>query len=293
MEDFEPKKRKRQKKKDLDDDEMDIEDENELTMEPKEIHEEVNVEFIFSNIVEENFQSIRSLLQPLFAFEDINPSDLFDLLIFQHEDVGTTIKSENEVFGVFSYIPLTYYKNLPNHNKFVDKFYLYLRTKIESHLKDDEKKKIALDIIGNDCNNLGMLINERAVNMPQETIPPALGLITKEIRECREIDGYDKRYEFDYLVIVSRFVKILDKNTKGKKPILGIEYKDDKAFYKFETPHFINQSVVSFDYKIPYKEKNMEYLENQNEPKYMNILIIKAKDYFTILKNKFNCEIEL
>ena len=36
----------------------------------------------------------------------------------------------------------------------------------------------------------------------------------------------------------------------------------------------------SIEYKIPYKEKNMDVLENSNQPQYAKILFIKAKDYF-------------
>jgi hypothetical protein len=35
----------------------------------------------------------------------------------------------------------------------------------------------------------------------------------------------------------------------------------------------------------------MGILENQNEPQYINILIIKSEDYFSILKNILGCEI--
>ena len=35
----------------------------------------------------------------------------------------------------------------------------------------------------------------------------------------------------------------------------------------------------------------MGILENQNEPQYVNILIIKSDDYFSILKNILGCKI--
>ena len=131
------KKRKRQKNKNEDDDDMDIDDNEEITMEAGPTSEIINADFTLSNIVEDNFQSVRSLMKPLFEFEDINPSDIFDVLLFQHEDVGTTLKLNDEVFGVFSYIPLSYYKTLKAHNKFIDKFYTYMISKFEKFAKNE------------------------------------------------------------------------------------------------------------------------------------------------------------
>ena len=285
------KKRKRQKNKNDDDDDMDIDDNDEITMEAGPTSEIINADLTLSNIVEENFQAVRSLMKPLFEFEDINPSDIFDVLLFQHEDVGTTLKINDEVFGVFSYIPLTYYKTLKDHNKFIDKFYTYLISKFEKFAKNEEEKKTALDII-HGKSNLGLLINERVFNLPEQAIPPSFGQITKEICECRPFEGYDQRYEFEYLVVVSKFVKILAKDTKGKKRNLGSDHDDSVAYYKFETPLFLQKAIASAEYKIPYKEKNLEYLENPNEPQYINILLIKASDYFDVLEKKLGIDLK-
>ena len=38
--------------------------------------------------------------------------------------------------------------------------------------------------------------------------------------------------------------------------------------------------------------KNLEYLENPNEPQYINILIIKASDYFDVLEKKLGIDLK-
>ena len=300
---MENKKRKRTNKKnnkrdDSDNDDMDIDDEEQIGLEAMPNSELVNVEFTFSNIVEENFESIRNLIKPLFEYEDINPSDLFDVMLSQHEDVGTTIKSENDVFAVYSYVPLSFYKKQPQHNRFIDKFYSLIKLKLKENtvLTDDLKQKV-ISIIDNNKLNVGLVVNERAFNMPQETVPPAFELITKEIGECKEFDEYDKRYDFDYVIVMSKFVKIIqDESKKRSKKIQKVDTalvqgRDSVAYYKFEMPLFIKESEVSFEYKIPYNMKNMEYLENKNEPQYVSIAILKAQNYFRILKNELHCDI--
>ena len=106
------------------------------------------------------------------------------------------------------------------------------------------------------------------MNLPEETIPPAYNLICKEINECKECEDYNNQYEFNYFIMISKFVKII----QGKK--------NEEAYYKFEHPHFIKKSFCSMEYKIPYQENDMGILENQNEPQYINILIIKVSGLF-------------
>ena len=88
--------------------------------------------------------------------------------------------------------------------------------------------------------NLGLIISERVVNLPEETIPPALGLSTKEINECREVEekDYDKRFDFDYLILISKFVKIIDETRKDNKKIKKDENikQSNEAYYKVEMP---------------------------------------------------------
>ena len=271
------KKRKRKENKN---ENMDIDENDLITMEVNDKEKEIiNIEFIFSNILEENFQEMKVLLKPNYEFEDIYIGDLVNLLIKNNHDVGTTIKGDENIFGLFSYIPLSYYLSQNNHDKIIDKYFSFLNKKINECLKNENEKKNILNLINDKKNNFGLVINERVINLPEETISPAYNLICKEINECKECEDYNNQYEFNYLIMISKFVKII----QGKK--------NEEAYYKFEHPHFIKKSFCSMEYKIPYQENDMGILENQNEPQYINILIIKAQDYFSILKNILGCEI--
>ena len=287
------KSKKRQREKD--DDDMDIEnEEDEFNLENKIDEEIENVEFNFSNILEADYQSLKSLLQPNFQFENINVGDLADLLISQHEDVGTTIRADGQIFGLFSYVPLSSNLAKKKHSPFIDDFYKYI--KIKSNKADDINKKKILEIIEDKNLNLGLIISERIVNLPEETIPPALGLATKEINECREVEekDYDKRFDFDYLILITKFVKIIGETRKDNKKLK----KDDKqmenneAYYKFEAPLFLKKAAATIEYKIPYKEKNLDILENSNQPQYIKILFIKAREYYDTIQEKLGCKFE-
>ena len=284
------KKRQRDK-----DDEMEVEEEEDaFDLENKMDDEIENVEFNFSYILENDYHSLKSLLQPNFMFENINVGQLADLLIAQHEDVGTTIRADDQIFGLFSYVPLSSNLAKKNHSSFIDEFYNFLKLKCKN--ADEANKNKILDIIGDKNTNLGLIISERIVNLPEETIPPALGLATKEINECREVEekDYDKRFDFDYLILISKFVKIIGESNKKNKKVKKDEALNgnNEAYYKFETPLFFKKAVASIEYKIPYKEKNMDVLENSNQPQYVKILFIKAKDYFDIIQKELGSKFE-
>ena len=287
-------KKSKNKKRQREDDDMDMEEEEDgFDLENKIDDEIENVEFNFSNILESDYHSLNSLLQPNFQFEKINVGNLSDFLISQHEDVGTTIRAGDLVFGVFSYVSLTHNLQKKEHSPFFDDFFNFLKLKLNS---TDEKNKSKIMEILQKNFNLGLIISERVVNLPEETVPPALGLATKEINECREVEenSYDKRFDFDYLILISKFVKITEETRKDNKKMKKDEYikESNEAYYKFEMPLLLGKAEASIEYKIPYKEKNMDILENSKQPQFVKIIFIKANDYFDIIQKKLGCKFE-
>jgi len=287
-------KKSKNKKRQREDDDMDMEEEEDgFDLENKIDDEIENVEFNFSNILESDYHSLNSLLQPNFQFEKINVGNLSDFLISQHEDVGTTIRAGDLVFGVFSYVSLTHNLKKKEHSPFFDDFLNFLKLKLNS--ADEKNKSKIMEILQKNFN-LGLIISERVVNLPEETVPPALGLATKEINECREVEenSYDKRFDFDYLILISKFVKITEETRKDNKKMKKDEYikESNEAYYKFEMPLLLGKAEASIEYKIPYKEKNMDILENSKQPQFVKIIFIKANDYFDIIQKKLGCKFE-
>ena len=135
-----------------------------------------NCVFVFSCILPEYFLMIKNLLLPNFISEDISLNGLTDLVICMREDIGTTIKvendDENKIFGVFTLIPFPFYKENPVVIQMVN----MLQNKIVN-LNMNNKNNI-LNAIKN--KKIGMLINERFVNLSEELIPPALNFVINE-----------------------------------------------------------------------------------------------------------------
>ena len=303
------KKRQRNFKNNEDnysDDEEDIDNNKEKDL--------FNCVFVFSCILPEYFLMIKNLLLPNFISEDISLNGLTDLVICMREDIGTTIKvendDENKIFGVFTLIPFPFYKENPVVIQMVN----MLQNKIVN-LNMNNKNNI-LNAIKN--KKIGMLINERFVNLSEELIPPALNFVINEMNECIEISN-DKnnknitnkeknKYNLDYIIIYSRYVikenkndinknynnekmkieddekyinLVIKDNNKNKKPKL--DKSNQIVYYKYEIEDFLKKADYSFDYKLTggiYDSSCIYINQNNNEQQYMKIILIKFQKFY-------------
>jgi hypothetical protein len=306
------KKRQRNFKnneKNYSDDEEDIDNNKEKDL--------FNCVFVFSCILPEYFLMIKNLLLPNFISEDISLNGLTDLVICMREDIGTTIKvendDENKIFGVFTLIPFPFYKENPVVIQMVN----MLQNKIVN-LNMNNKNNI-LNAIKN--KKIGMLINERFVNLSEELIPPALNFVINEMNECIEISN-DKnnknitnkeknKYNLDYIIIYSRYVikenkndinknynteqmqieddekyinLVIKDNNKNKKPKL--DKSNQIVYYKYEIEDFLKKADYSFDYKLTggiYDSSCIYINQNNNEQQYMKIILIKFQKFYEVI----------
>ena len=73
------------------------------------------------------------------------------------------------------------------------------------HATDDESRKIVKTVLDNDA--LGLLINERFVNIPAQISVPLLeNLITEMDRACRR----NLPFKFNYLILICKLYKLAD-----------------------------------------------------------------------------------
>ena len=253
--------------------------------------EEVQVEFLFSEMRENYFHNIKTFVNALLDFDVFNTSEISDVIINQVE-VGNIIKvgleDDNEseitvynnpnveVYGVFTILNMNYYKN----KSFVTKIKEFVLSKAKANCKNEDEVKKINQMLEN--SKLGLIVNERAINLPVELIPPLLNLTLQDIEKFKQENKNDSKYDFDILLNISKFV-ICEQRKTEKKPKLD-KKSEDIVYYKFEDEEIINKSIVNFSYKIPYAQKDLEILENKNEPQYKNIAFIMYKDLIDINK---------
>jgi hypothetical protein len=272
-----------------------------------------NCVFIFSCILPEYFLMIKNIILPNFILENVSLNGLTDLIICMREDIGTTLKvendDENKIFGVFTLIPFPFYKTNPVVSQLLNMF----KSKIQN-IEDNNSKITLINILSN--KRLGLLINERFLNLPEPLIAPSLNFIINEMNECIDIanDKNNKniskeernKYNLDYIIIYSRYV-IKDKNFNEDNEkckyddsnninlvIKGnlnkkqkVDLKDEKIYYKYETECFLQKADYNFDYKLTggiYDSASIYIDQNNHENQYMKVILITINKFLEVIQ---------
>lgn len=126
----------------------------------KEKEKEIIVDFDFYDSNEFDFHSVKSFIDKLFIFskQSLPSSALADLII---SDVTTTVKTDGEESDALGFITLLDPSEGDNDEEGIISTFIkaILKTAPDSKLVDKKKK-------------IGLLLNERIINMPNETSLP-------------------------------------------------------------------------------------------------------------------------
>lgn len=156
----------------------------------------VQVDFDFFSPASIDFHGLKSLLSQTYNFlPDLNVSDFADLIINNNE-LGTTVKCDGE--GSDPYALLTC---LGMANGDVCKVLKPFVSGMMSRLgkkggKFHDKLKELLD-----SDKLGLLINERLINMPPQIAPPMYKMLLEEM------EGAESMKNIDYVLYLARVYK--------------------------------------------------------------------------------------
>ncbi|KAJ9588684.1 hypothetical protein L9F63_018016, partial [Diploptera punctata] len=250
--------------------------------------EKIQVEFEGRNPTDEDFHGIKQLLQQLFLKAHINLSELADIIIGQNY-VGSVVKQSevegddsdeeddnvNDVFGITSVVNLTEKQNL----ECVQQLRCLLLELCSEHATDQANTLIR-SILGDDSQSIGLLINERIVNIPAQISVPLLESLSKEMkRACEKKMPYD----FTYLVIICKLYKSEKKQSKKKKKKQQQKQGNDEPEILWSNPEeeLIDQEA---DCRFEFCVKNDsdtglagQWMEDDAEMSpYRRVLLIKA-----------------
>lgn len=65
--------------------------------------------------------------------------------------------------------------------------------------------------------------------------------------------------------------------------------QDSYLYYKYDDEYFLREAEQKVIYKVPLKEKELDNIENKNEPIYKAIMIISAEKFYKVI-NFLNSE---
>lgn len=187
-------------------------------------NEQIQVEFEGRIPVDSDFHGIKQLLQQVFLKAHINLSDLTDLIIKQNY-VGSVIKQcddnpdsdeeeedmnvDDDVYGVTTVVNLTEKKSM----ECVSQLRNLLKDLCSKHGDDRSVAKIT-QLLNDENNSLGLLINERFVNIPPQIAVPLLMNLRKEIEKAK---SRKMPFDFQYFVMICKLYKMDHMKKKSKK----------------------------------------------------------------------------
>lgn len=202
----------------VDEEENDSQDDEEMG-EDEELGEndrEIQVEFAGQSPAPEDFHGIKALMYQLFLKAHINLSSLTKLIIEQSyigsilqqcvdeddpdnsDDEGAAV---DEVFGITSVINLTHHKDVECVKE------------VKKYLLDKTQKKLA-GLFEDSSNQVGLLFNERFINIPPQVSVPLLENLCKEIDEAKK-EG--KPFDFTHFILISKLHESTRKDPESKK----------------------------------------------------------------------------
>ena len=185
--------------------------------------EQIQVEFEGRIPVDSDFHGIKQLLQQLFLKAHINLSDLTDAIIRQNY-VGSVVKQcdddpdsdeeddmnvDDDVFGITTVVNLTDKKSMECVSQLRS-----LLTDLSSKHADDRTVARIKQILSNDSQPVGLLINERFVNIPPQVAVPLLMNLRKEIEKAKI---RKMPFDFQYFVMICKLYKSDQMKKKSKK----------------------------------------------------------------------------
>ncbi|XP_076245230.1 protein BCCIP homolog [Calliopsis andreniformis] len=217
---------------------------------------EIQVDFEGRSPLDPDYHGIKTLLQQLFLKAHIDLGALTELIISQNY-VGSVVKQSedlegsddedsdiNDVFGITTVINLSSGQNYPCIQQLRE-----LLKQLASEHANDATNNMIKHVLENDSEPLGLLINERFVNIPAQISVPLLENLVSEIKRANS-----KRmpFNFSYYVLICKLYKTEDQKI-GKK--LKHKKKDNleeptTIWSNPEEEIFAEEATYSFEFSV-------------------------------------------
>ncbi|KAL1449431.1 hypothetical protein WDU94_001937 [Cyamophila willieti] len=210
--------------------------------------------------------------------DEDDESDVNDVFADEDMDDEDDESDVNDVFGITTVVNITNKK----HVECVQQLRQLLTELAEEHA-DDRIKAFVQKLLSNDSQNVGLLINERFVNIPPQISVPLLQGLSKEIQSAK-----DKKlaYDFQYYILISKLYKS-DPTSKKKKNKKTGQPEPDILFSNAEEEVFDEEADLKFEFSVKNDSDSgmvggwME--DDATMTPYRRVLIISAGKMDTII----------
>lgn len=164
---------------------------------------------------------------------------------------------DDTIFGITSVVNLTVKKDKP----VIEQLRKYLTERAAKHATKQVQQQLR-DLLENEQQHVGLLINERFINIPAQISVPLLQNLHKEIEAAK---AKKMKFNFGTLLMLVKFHRKLGK--KGKP--------DEDQFTNAEEELLAERSKFSFEYMV---DVDSDWPEDEGGLKpYRKLLALEAK----------------
>ncbi|PVU86056.1 hypothetical protein BB559_006690 [Furculomyces boomerangus] len=223
----------------------------------------VDVDFDFFDPKEIDFHAIKRMLISSFGddHDAFDTSELADIIVKQ-KLIGSTVKASGED-DPYAFLTVLNMHELSDKNV-IQQIKNYL---LEKSGKTRVVKEKLAEILGETGKDVGIIFNERLMNMPVQVVPPMFKMLFEEL-EWAIADK--ERYDFEWYIMTSPIYKEIAPtgDSDGNKGDMEEEMPgyvasgskksriSDKTFYFHPEDEFIEEFVdYKFDYKFSKKDR--------------------------------------
>ncbi|KAG7693072.1 hypothetical protein KL951_004611 [Ogataea haglerorum] len=203
----------------------------EVEEEEEGAEEMINVDFDFFDLNPKvDFHATKNFLRQLFGEDSVffSLSEIADMVLTEGH-AGSTIKTdgkESDPFSVLSVINLT------------DNLEAASIKALVKYLLEKTNKKPQFNIVlrqllsGSSKSRVGLVVSERLINMPVETVPPMYKMLIEEIEKA---ENAATEYNFDFYLVPSRVYKLVTSTVDQEMEDAPSSKKSKKAEVPAET----------------------------------------------------------
>lgn len=233
----------------------------------------VNVEFVFSDPREAHFHSVKQfLITYLPPTQPFNVSGLADAIVNQVA-TGTMVcvEGEDDVYGFITALSLSRYAAENSMQQILQ----YVTKKCPS----DDLARFQSIL---KTKSVGLLVNERMVNLPYQLVPAIHSALHEDIEwaiENEETEELRNSYKFDYFLVLSSCSVeksgAASGSGKGKGKKAKTQYEQIAKFYhNFEDEFLEQEADVAFSFETPKSDRDTV---DQTNKETVVMLIQRAK----------------
>lgn len=247
--------------------------------------EKANIDFEFYDPSEDQFHAIKALTTRFLWTISEASSDITDV-ICKNAALGTMIGMADDevdvtgsftskhIYAVLTILHVPTYKN----NDFMKGIQNYVTKKSE---KDNFESHQATFTRYLEDPKLGLLVNERYLNLPAALTPMLHNQVIKDRVWAVENDkGFEHEYEFDYLQYIAKVQKEITGKKKKAQQMFGAN-DPDIIYYNYEDAAIREKAQISF---YTEDKKDVQVSGEENIVTGRCIMIVKYSDYEKIVQ---------